>query len=120
VEFNTVLQFEKWCVQIILFRWRRRHPAETVIKTVEIGFDLVSTTLSGYTPYSPTSDLPDLLLIEDLVQHVSVPVIAEGRVKTPEQARRCLNIGAYAVVVGGAITRPQEITQRFVSLISGP
>ena len=50
---------------------------------------------------------------------VSVPVIAEGNVETPAMAARCLSLGAHAVVVGGAITRPQQITRRFVDAIGG-
>ncbi|CTN23269.1 N-acetylmannosamine-6-phosphate 2-epimerase, partial [Streptococcus pneumoniae] len=72
----------------------------------ESGVDFVGTTLSGYTPYSPKKDNPDFELVERLVKELDVPVIAEGRISTPEQARKMLDLGAYAVVVGGAITRP--------------
>jgi len=48
---------------------------------------------------------------------VTVPVVAEGNVDTPELAARCLELGAHTVVVGGAITRPQQITARFVAAI---
>lgn len=78
------------------------------------GADLVSTTLSGYTADSPQREAPDLDLVRALAACLSVPVIAEGRIHTPEQAAAALAAGAYAVVVGGAITRPQEITARFV------
>lgn len=78
------------------------------------GADLVSTTLSGYTADSPQREAPDLDLVRALAARLSVPVIAEGRIHTPEQAAAALAAGAYAVVVGGAITRPQEITARFV------
>ena len=54
--------------------------------------------------------------IEQLVQHSPIPVIAEGRIETPEQASAALAAGAYAVVVGSAITRPATITRRFVVL----
>lgn len=70
----------------------------------ESGVDFVGTTLSGYTPYSPKKDNPDFELVERLVKELDVPVIAEGRISTPEQARKMLDLGAYAVVVGGAIT----------------
>ncbi|HGS3101621.1 TPA: N-acetylmannosamine-6-phosphate 2-epimerase [Streptococcus pneumoniae] len=83
----------------------------------ESGVDFVSTTLSGYTPYSPKKDNPDFELVERLVKELDVPVIAEGRISTPEQARKMLDLGAYAVVVGGAITRPKEIAQRFINVI---
>lgn len=80
----------------------------------ESGVDFVGTTLSGYTPYSPKKDNPDFELVERLVKELDVPVIAEGRISTPEQARKMLDLGAYAVVVGGAITRPLEIAKKFI------
>lgn len=81
----------------------------------DAGADFVSTTMSGYTPYSPQIPGPDFALVERLARFLSVPLIAEGRVATPEQARAALEAGAWAVVVGGAITRPQQITARFVA-----
>jgi glucokinase-like ROK family protein len=81
----------------------------------QAGADLVAPTLSGYTEYSPASEEPDFELIQQLAAQLSVPVIAEGRIATPEQAARALALGAFAVVVGGAITRPQQITARFVA-----
>lgn len=86
----------------------------------DAGADFVSTTMSGYTPYSPQSDAPDLELVRRLAPILSVPLFAEGRIATPEQARAALNAGAWAVVVGGAITRPQQITERFVRAIHAP
>lgn len=85
---------------------------------VKLGADCLSTTLSGYTPYSPQSDEPDYELLKRLVQYSPVPVIGEGRVSTPEQAREMLRFNAHAVVVGSAITRPQLITKRFVDIIN--
>ncbi len=79
----------------------------------QAGAEAVSTTLSGYTPYSPQQEGPDFDLIRRLAQSLPIPVIAEGRIQTPEQARQALKAGAFAVVVGGAITRPQLITRRF-------
>lgn len=83
----------------------------------ESGVDFVGTTLSGYTPYSPKKDNPDFELVERLVKELDVPVIAEGRISTPEQARKMLDLGAYAVVVGGAITRPLEIAKKFIKVV---
>lgn len=83
-----------------------------------LGVDCVSTTLSGYTKYSRQSHEPDFKLIEELAQKVNIPVIAEGKISTPEDARRALELGAHAVVVGSAITRPQLITEGFVKAIS--
>jgi N-acylglucosamine-6-phosphate 2-epimerase len=77
------------------------------------GADLVATTMAGYTPDRPLGNGPDLELLADMVAALTVPIIAEGRITTPEQAGRALDLGAFAVVVGGAITRPQAITERF-------
>jgi len=87
------------------------------VQAVEMGADLVATTLSGYTPASAPLDEPDLALVRALVRELPVPIIAEGHVWTPEQARAALDAGAYAVVVGSAITRPQLVTRRFVRAI---
>lgn len=88
------------------------------LAAVEAGADVLSTTLSGYTPDSPQLEGPDLDLVRRLVaRNLPIPVIAEGRIHTPEQARAALDAGAFAVVVGGAITRPQQITARFVAAI---
>ena len=84
------------------------------VAAVEAGADLVSTTMSGYTGESPVQREPDLELVATLSRAVSVPVLAEGRYRTPQQASNALAVGALAVVVGGAITRPQEITRFFV------
>lgn len=90
---------------------------EEGIAAEQAGADMVSTTLSGYTPYSPQQLGPDLELVSQLVKRVKVPVVAEGRIHTPEEARAAFQRGAYAVVIGGAITRPQLITARFVNAI---
>lgn len=78
------------------------------------GADLISTTMSGYTADSPQQSEPDVELVLHLSKRVSVPILAEGRYRLPEQVRTALAYGATAVVVGGAITRPQAITQWFV------
>ncbi len=83
------------------------------------GADLIATTLSGYTETSPRDSDPDFELVRQLARKVSVPLIAEGRIATPEQAVQALRCGAFAVVVGSAITRPQWITARFVAGIKG-
>lgn len=90
---------------------------EEGIKAFELGFDLVSTTMSGYTSYSKCVETPDFELIEKLAKSVQIPVIAEGKIWVREEAVQALKLGAYAVVVGTAITRPMEITKRFVEAI---
>jgi N-acylglucosamine-6-phosphate 2-epimerase len=82
------------------------------------GADMLSTTLSGYTVYSPQQLEPDLSLVTRLAARSAIPVIAEGRYHTPEQVRQALENGALSVVVGGAITRPRQITERFVQAIA--
>jgi len=84
------------------------------IQAEQAGFDLVGTTLSGYTEYSPDKAGPDFELLEELLNELSIPVLMEGRVSCPEQVGRAVNMGAHAVVVGSAITRPRKITARFV------
>jgi len=91
---------------------------EECVKAKEIGFDCVSTTLCGYTPYSQNLDGPNFDLIESLVRDLDIPVIAEGKINTPEDLKLVFQKGAYAAVVGGAITRPQDITARFVKVLA--
>lgn len=85
------------------------------VVAVAAGAACVSSTLSGYTSYSPQSDRPDLGLVADLARSVSAPVFAEGRYRTPEQVSEAFRQGAYAVVVGTAITNTLEITRWFVA-----
>ena len=90
---------------------------EEGVQAWKLGMDLVGTTMSGYTAHSPKLDGPDYELVKKLSETVDIPVIGEGRVHSPEQAVEMLNAGAYAVVVGGAITRPLEIAQRFIKAV---
>lgn len=95
---------------------------EEALIAEELGFDCVGTTLYGYTPQTKGHTLPesDFALFKAVLAAVAIPVIAEGNVDTPERAARCLALGAHAVVVGGAITRPQQITRRFTDAIRSP
>lgn len=85
---------------------------------VGCGADLVGTTLSGYTPDSPRQEAPDFDLLRRLVATIPVPVFAEGRIWTREQAAEAIALGAAFVVVGTAITNPTEITARFARAIA--
>lgn len=88
---------------------------EEGIKAAELGADILSTTLAGYTIESSNSpEGPDFELLEKLVKDSGKPVILEGRIWTPEEVNKAFEIGAHAVVIGSAITRPQLITKRFV------
>ena len=78
------------------------------------GADVVSTTLSGYTRASPHQEGPDLELVAALASRLTLPVIAEGRIHTPAQASQALDAGAWAVVVGTAITAPGWIAAQFI------
>lgn len=90
---------------------------EEGINAWKCGVDFVGTTLSGYTDYSPKVDGPDVQLVKKLSETIDVPVIAEGKVHYPDEAVQMLEAGAYAVVVGGAITRPLEIATRFINRV---
>ncbi|MCM0647580.1 N-acetylmannosamine-6-phosphate 2-epimerase [Clostridium swellfunianum] len=91
---------------------------EEGITAWRLGFDIVSTTLSGYTSYTEKLDGPDFKLIKELSENIDRPVIAEGRIWTREDSAKAINMGAFAVVVGTAVTRPREITERFVKALS--
>lgn len=90
---------------------------EEGIAAAEAGADIVATTLSGYTSETAAKQAsgdPDLELVRRLAASVSVPVICEGRVHSPEQARAALDAGAFAVVVGTAITAIDWVTRQYV------
>ncbi len=87
------------------------------VAAAKMGADAVSTTLSGYTPYSPQLEGPDTELVARLTKELSVPVFAEGRINVPADISRVMSAGAYAPIVGSAITRPQLITARFAQML---
>jgi N-acylglucosamine-6-phosphate 2-epimerase len=82
------------------------------------GADIISTTLSGYTPETKNSSSePDYELVERLTKVLKVPVVAEGRISSPAQAAEMIKRGAFTVVVGSAITRPIIITSQYVEAV---
>ena len=88
---------------------------EEGVNCANLGADIISTTLAGYTSHSgkPT-DGPDYGLLEKLVKTINKPIILEGRIWTPQEVKKAFELGAHCVVIGSAITRPQLITKRFI------
>ncbi|QUW21467.1 N-acetylmannosamine-6-phosphate 2-epimerase [Sporosarcina sp. Marseille-Q4063] len=83
----------------------------------KLGFDCIGTTLSGYTDYTYGTNLPNMDLIERLVKEFPIPIIAEGGIWTPAELRHVFELGVFSAVVGTAITRPMDITKRFIEAI---
>ena len=85
----------------------------------ELGADIISTTLSGYTKETryKANTGPDFDLLAELTEEIATPVIMEGRIWEIEDVKKSFEIGAHAVVIGTAITRPHLITKRFVGAI---
>lgn len=90
---------------------------EEGMKAAQLGFDFIGTTMSGYTPYTKGTSLPNFKMMETLVKECNKPVIAEGGIWCPEDLKKALDTGAHAAVVGTAITRPMDITKRYVNAI---
>ncbi len=87
---------------------------EDALAAERAGADAVATTLYGYTAETANLRSPSWSLIQTIVAHLTIPVLAEGHITHPDEVRTALNLGATAVVVGSAITRPETITARFV------
>jgi putative N-acetylmannosamine-6-phosphate epimerase len=81
----------------------------------DAGANAVATTLYGYTAETAGIRQMSWPLLEALVARLRIPVIAEGHIQQPEDVCKALGLGAHAVLVGSAITRPQTITARFVA-----
>ncbi|EHR33273.1 N-acetylmannosamine-6-phosphate 2-epimerase [Helcococcus kunzii] len=90
---------------------------EECLEAEKIGFDILSTTLFGYTNYSKNYDGPDFESTKKIVEMTNTPVIAEGKINTPEDLKKAYECGVYSAVVGSAITRPQLITKKFVDVL---
>ena len=87
------------------------------LNAADLGANILSTTLSGYTKESLDVDAsqPDFKLLENLVKETGLPVVLEGRIWEPWQVDKAFELGAHCVVIGSAITRPQLITKRFIN-----
>lgn len=83
----------------------------------ELGCDLIGTTMAGYTPYTKGTPLPDYTLMSRYVNDLNSPVIAEGGIWSPDELKKAIDLGVHSAVVGTAITRPMDITKRFVNAI---
>ena len=83
----------------------------------KLGFDLIGTTMAGYTPYTKGRTLPDIELIDRYVKELNTPVIAEGGIWVPDDLKNVYKAGAFGAVCGTAITRPMDITKRFVNAL---
>ena len=92
---------------------------EEALHADQLGFDFIGTTLVGYTDQSRNLKIEsnDFEIIREIVAKVKHRVIAEGNINTPEKARRVIELGAFSVVVGSIITRPQLITKSFAQAL---
>lgn len=90
---------------------------EECLHAQEIGFDIVGTTMRSYTSYTKNAVIPDFNLFRQLKERMRVPFIAEGGIWSPSEAKQAIECGAFAVVVGSAITRPQLIVRRYADAV---
>lgn len=92
---------------------------EEAIHADKLGFDFIGTTMVGYTKQSKGDKIEadDFKILRDIVANVKNKVIAEGNIDTPEKAKRVIELGAFSVVVGSIITRPQFITKKFAQAL---
>jgi N-acylglucosamine-6-phosphate 2-epimerase len=117
-------QAEPWPALIARIHAELRRPVLSDIATFDealaseaSGADAVATTLYGFTPQTAGARAVNWQLVERLARALRVPLIVEGHISQPHEVRQALELGAFAVVVGSAITRPESITARFVSAL---
>ena len=93
---------------------------EEALHADELGFDFIGTTMVGYTKQSEGDKIEenDFEILRTILKKVKHPVIAEGNVNSPEKAKRVIELGSYAVVVGSSITRPQLITKGYAEAVN--
>jgi N-acylglucosamine-6-phosphate 2-epimerase len=91
---------------------------EEALNAEKIGFDCVSTTLSGYTPYSKQQSGPDFSLVKQCVKKLHIPVIAEGRIAEGKELKKMISLKPHSIVIGSAISRPELITKKFVNILN--
>lgn len=116
-------------LEIFFYQLKEKYPKQLFMadcSTVEealhadkLGFDFIGTTLVGYTEQSKKLKIEenDFEILRRIVEGAKHPVIAEGNINTPEKAKRVIELGAYSVVVGSIITRPQLITRSFAAAL---
>jgi putative N-acetylmannosamine-6-phosphate epimerase len=92
---------------------------EEALAAEQAGAAAIATTMFGYTPETAGKHFVNWPLVEQLAKSLSVPVIVEGHVREPRDLRRAFDAGAFAIVVGAAITQPEAITARFIAAIEG-
>ena len=92
---------------------------EDALAAERAGADAVATTLYGYTTETANQRTVSWPLVQSILANLTIPVLVEGHIAHPDEARMALDLGAIAVVVGSAITRPETITVRFVQAIRG-
>ena len=90
---------------------------EDALQAQELGFDFAGTTLCGYTKETEGTEIPCYELLRKMCGNLKIPVIAEGGIWERGQLQEAFACGIHAAVVGTAITRPREITRRFVDAI---
>ena len=93
---------------------------EEALYADELGFDFIGTTMVGYTEQSKGDRIEenDFEILREIISKVKHKVIAEGNINTPEKAKRVIELGAFSVVVGSIITRPQLITKSFAEALN--